>query len=216
MTTDDIISQTLLAIGEDSSALAAPVLMTRSDILAYMNILYQNRIGRVLKRLTLYSYDASDAAHTITAGVGALPPDFLEACRMYDGDNLLTQISDLADKATDDAVTSRYIVVNNTTFWLYGQTPTTGIEFYYYAKPAALTDSVASSPAALKEEFHVMPFVYEIKKLYALRNNEAGDAYDLEVILEATIRDIEFAHRVNDFATDKIVDVYGGLYQCPS
>jgi hypothetical protein len=215
MNTDDIISQCLLSIGEDSSTLAAPVLMTRADILAYMNILYQNRIGRVLKRLTLYSYDGSDAGHTITAGVGTLPTDFLEAYRMYDGTiddgTLLEQIYDLHSKVEDDADTSQYIIVNNTTFWIYGQTPTTGIEFYYYAKPTALTDSSASSPTALKEEFHVMPFVYEIKKLYALRNDEAGDAYDLEVILEATIRDIEFAHNVNDYQPDKIVDVYGGL-----
>lgn len=215
MDTASIIDQTLLAIGEDSATLTAPVLMTRADILAYMNILYQNKIGRALKRLTLYSYDASDAAHTITAGVGTLPTDFLEAYRMYDGDIddgvLLTQIYDLNGKVADDAATSQYIIVNNTTFWIYGQTPTTGIKLYYYAKPTALTDSSVSSPTALKEEFHVMPFVYEIKKLYALRNDEAGDAYDLEVILEATLRDIEFAHATNDFQTDKIVDVYGGL-----
>lgn len=215
MDTASIIDQTLLAIGEDSATLAAPVLMTRADILAYMNILYQNKIGKALKRLALYSYDASDAAHTITAGVGTFPTDFLEAYRMYDGDIddgvLLTQIYDLNNKAADDADTSQYIIVNNTTFWIYGKTPSTGIKLYYYAKPVALTDSSASSPTALKEEFHVTPFVYEIKRQYALRNDNIGDAYDLEVVLESLVRDIEFEHRINDIQVKKIVDVYRGL-----
>jgi hypothetical protein len=215
MTADEIFNQCLLGIGEDSSTLAAPVLMTRADILAYCNILYQNKIGKVLKRLALYEYDASDGAHTITAGVGTLPTDFIAPYRMYDGTiddgNLLTQIFDLGGKVDDDAATAQYIIPNSTTFWIYGKTPTTGIKLYYYAKPAALTDSSASTPTALKEEYHVSPFVYEIKRQYAIRNDNVGDAYDLEVILESLVKDIEFEHALNDIQTDKIVDVYGGL-----
>jgi hypothetical protein len=215
MTAAEIINQALLSIGEDFSTLAAPVTMTRADILAYINILYQNKIGKALKRLTLYQYDASDGAHTITAGIGALPADFLAPYRVYDGTidagTLLTQIFDIGEKVDDDDTTLQYILPTNTAIWIYGKTPTGNINLYYYAKPVALTDSAGSIPTALSEEFHVTPFVYEIKRQYAVRNDNVGDAYDLEVILESLVKDIEFEHALNDIQPDKIVDCYGGL-----
>ena len=198
MTTDEIINQCLLSIGEDSGTLAAPLSMSRADILAFINLIYQGPIASRLRLLKSYSYDASDAAHTITAGVGTLPSDFMAPSRVYDGDapddRPLTQITDINDKVDDDDATSQYMLPNMSEIWIYGTTPTDEIKMYYYFEPAALTDSASSSPSYLKKEFHMKPFVKAIQGIYSTRNSDYADEIDLEVFLQDVLDEIEDAH----------------------
>jgi hypothetical protein len=155
---------------------------------------YRNNIGKRLKILTSIIYDDSDADHTITAGIGTLPSDFLMPSRVYDGDTLLTQITDIDDKIDDDEDPSKYIILNNSQFRIFGATPTDEITLWYYAKPAALTDNSASSPSDLKEEFHLDPFITLIQKIYESRKRKYSKAINLEVWMAETLDNIEEAH----------------------
>ena len=215
MTSDVIINNCLKAIGEDDPL--APVEMTRVECLQLINLFYQNEIGERLKNLLSYTYDASDAAHTITSGIGTLPSDFLLPSRAYDGDaetdDPLEQIFDIENKVADTDTTSQYMIPNTTQLWIFGITPTNTIKFYYYNKPTALTDSAASSPTALKEKFHLDPFVVHIKETYAMRNNDLADMLDLKTLKLDILDAIEKAHSVekHDDSTTVIRDVYGVL-----
>ena len=215
MTSDVIIDFCLKGIGEDDPDL--PIEMTRIEVLELINLFYQNHIGKRLYNLTSYTYDASDAAHTITAGIGTLPTDFLSMSSIYDGDiptnKPLKQIFDIRDKIADTSKTSQYMIPNNTQFWIFGITPTNTIKTYYYAKPIALTDSSSSSPTALKEEFHLEPFVKVIQKIYSTNNNYFADEIDLEMYFQDLLNNIEFTHKIEkrDDTREQIVDVYGGL-----
>jgi hypothetical protein len=184
--------------GLDEADVTDPQQMTRADVLTLINLFYQNNIGKRLKILAPYSYDGSDAAHTITNGVGTLPSDFLAPSYIYDGDapdqEPLTRITRIEDKIANDDDTSQYMLPDKNTLWIFGQTPTNEIKLYYYKKPTALTDSESSEPVYLKEEFHLAPFEKLIKDALAFRRTELADALDLETwgldILDA----IESAH----------------------
>ena len=198
-TTDVIIDYALRALGEYD--LAAPQQMTRADMLALFNSFYQGEIGKRLKTLAVHSYDGSDAAHTITAGVGTLPEDFLQPAQVYDGDapdnEPLQQIFDIEDKVPDDADCSQYMLPDLTHIWLFGQTPANTIKLYYYAKPEALTDSSSSSPSALKEEFHLDVFAAKSKEAYEYRNGNYYDALGtLKAYVVGLLDEIEKAHTV--------------------
>ena len=196
MTTDEIIDQCLKGINEDPDN---PIEMTRAECLSLINLLYQNDIAERLKTLATYVYDASDAAHTITAGVGTLPSDFLAPSRVYDGDTPtnepLEQIFDIESKVANTETTSQYMIPNLTEIWFFGITPKNTPKLYYYSKPAALTDSSASSPSALKEKFHIDPFVVHIKETYAMRKNDLADMFDLKMLKLDILDAIEKAHK---------------------
>ena len=215
MTSDVIINHCLKAIGEDDPV--APVEMTRVECLQLINLFYQNEIGERLKNLLSYTYDASDGAHTITLGIGTLPSDFLLPSRVYDGDaetdDPLEQIFDIENKVTDTDTTSQYMIPNTTQLWIFGTTPTNTIKLYYYVKPTALTDSAASSPTALKEKFHLDPFMIHIKETMAIRNDYLKDMFDLKSLKLDILDAIEKAHSVekHDDSTLIIKDVYGVL-----
>ena len=215
MTSDVIIDYCLKSIGEDD--VDNPVNLTRIQVLELINLFYRNHIGKRLFNLTSYTYDSSDADHTITAGIGTLPADFLSISSIYDGDTPtnkpLTQIFDIRDKVADTSTTSQYMIPNTTQFWIFGTTPTNTIKMYHYSKPTALTDSSSSSPTALKEEFHLEPFVKVIQKIYSTNNNYFADEIDLEMYFQDLLNNIEFAHKVEkrDDTREQIVDVYGGL-----
>lgn len=212
-TTDVIIDQCLLGVGEDMDSLAAPVFMTRLDVITFINLIYQGPIARRLRLLKSYSYDGSDADHTITAGVGVLPSDFIAPSRIYDGDapddRPLTQIFDINDKVADTDATSQYMLPNMSEIWIFGTTPTDEIKMYHYFEPTALTDSASSSPTYLKKEFHLKPFVKAIQGVYSTRNSDYGDEIDLEVFLQDILGEIEDAHtygmRDNSPKTIKVV-----------
>jgi hypothetical protein len=82
--TKTIIDKCLMSIGEPDPA--SPTGMTRVECLELINCAYQVEMGQKLHNIATYSYDSSDAAHTITAGIGTLPTDFLAMERAYDGD----------------------------------------------------------------------------------------------------------------------------------
>jgi hypothetical protein len=217
-TTDVILNYMFRAINESNTTTPTnSVISTRAEMLEILNQLYQNEIGKRLNLLASYSYDASDADHTITDGVGALPSDFLTPHLMYDGDavdNLpLTQIYDINDKVDDDADTTQFMIPNNTQFWIFGKTPTNTIKLYYYQKPAALTDSSSSSPTDLKSEFHINIFQAKAKEEYARRRNRTDDMIDAMAMVEDYLNQIAYAHSVErqDAAPRTIRDVYGGL-----
>ena len=193
MTTDEIINQCLKDLGEEDPA--NPVEMTREDCLLHIDMFYRNDIGKRLRLLTVHSYDGSDAAHTITAGIGPLPADFLAPSRVYDGDTLLKQIFDIDDKVPDTSPTSQYMLPDISNIWIFGTTPTGTVKLYYYRKPAALTDSSSSSPSELKEEFHVKPFMRLIKGIYDSRNHDNDDVIDMEAYCQDYLNAIENAHR---------------------
>ena len=206
-TTDKIIDEALKAIGDDP---ADPQQMTRAEVLFYIDDYYRNTVGKRIKSLAVYTYDGSDAAHTVTDGVASLPDDFLEPVRVYDGDAPgdvpLTQILQIDDKVADDAGCSQYMLPDRSTMWIFGQTPTNAIKLYYHRQPAALTDFVLSSPSMLKEEFHIDIFVARIKEVYEYRN---GNYYDglgsLKAYIVGLLNQIEAAHSVelrdeNDWA----------------
>jgi len=213
-TTDKIIDQCLKGIGEDT---VAPVEMTRVEVLEIINQLYQNDIGKRVKSLASFSYDASDAAHTITAGVGPLPTDFLAMAQIYDGEANtnapLWQITKIEEKVADTAATSQYMLPDNANLWIFGQTPTNTVKMYYYSKPVALTDASSSSPLSLKSEFHVDIFVARTKEVYAMRQNNTYDMMDMKVLVLDLLDQIKAAHGAEkqDDTISLIEDVYGGL-----
>jgi hypothetical protein len=203
-TTDVIINYMFSAIGEDTpDDPQNGVISTRAEMLEILNQCYQYEIGPLLKNLATYSYDASDAAHTITTGVGTLPTDFLAPHLMYDGDAYnnppLTQIFDIADKVDDDASTSQYMIPNNTQFWIFGQTPTNTVKLYYYQSPTALTDADSSSPTALKAKFHKKIFEYEAKRVFALRRNRTADMIDMEAAKLEELKEIVAAYSIGKY-----------------
>lgn len=193
--TAKIIDYCLKGIGEDT---VAPVEITRAECLEIINQLYQNDIGKRLKILASFSYDASDAAHTITSGVGTLPSDCLQVSQVYDGDantNVpLEQILFIDNKVADDDVTSQYMTPDLTALWIFGTTPTNTVKVYYYKQPVALTDASSSIPTALKPEFHIDIFVARIKEVYAMRQNNTGDAMDMKALVLDLLTQIEVAH----------------------
>jgi len=199
---DKIIDKCLLAIGEDVADLANPVNMTRADVLELINNLYRNDIGERAYQLATYSYDASDGEHTITAGVGNLPSDFLLPHFVYDGDaptnDPLEQIFEIEDKVANDATTSQYMLPDNTHLWIFGQTPTNTIKMYYYTKPAALEDSATSYPVALLEQFHYSVFEARVKQEYAIRlNNTEDENYQRALVYGkgGYLDQIDYAHK---------------------
>lgn len=213
-TTDAIIDHCLKGIGEDTTA---PVEMEREEVLTLINQLYQNDIGKRLKSLAVYSYDASDAAHTITAGVGTLPTDFLSPAQVYDGDaptnNPLTQIFKIEDKVASISATTQFMLPDNANLWIFGSTPANTIKLYYYSKPAALTDSNSSSPTALREEFHIDIFVARVKEVYAMRQNNTYDMMDMRALIVDYLAQISDAHTTekgDDTPARIIIDEYGG------
>ena len=196
-TTASIIDYCLKAIGE--ADMTNPQQMTRAEILGIINPFYQYEIGKRLKTLAVYNYDSSDSDHTITSGVGALPADFLQPVQVYDGDapanEPLTQIFEIEDKVSDDAVCSQYMLPDLDHIWLFGQTPANGIKLYYYAKPDVLTDLDLSTPAALKEEFHLDVFAAKVKEVYEYRNGNYYDALGtLKAYVVGLLNQIEVAH----------------------
>lgn len=215
-TTDVILNYMFRAINESNPASPTnSVISTRAEMLEIANQLYQNDIGKRLKNLASYSYDASDTDHTITAGVGSLPSDFLLPHRAYDGDAPddapLTQIFDIEDKADDTDDTTQYMIPNNSNLWIFGKTPTNTIKLYYYEKPDALTDSSGSSPTALKSEFHIDIFEFKAKEVYAKRRNRIADMIDMRAAVDDLLDKIEKAHNIEkqDRGPLRIRDVYG-------
>lgn len=213
MTSDVIIDQCLLGIGEADTT--SPVELSRVNCLALMNHLYQNIIGPDLKILATYSYDGSDGSHTITAGVGTLPSDFLQMAQVYDGDAVsnvpLEQIYEVQEKVGNTAGTTQYMLPDTTTLWIFGKTPTNTVKIYYYKKPTALTDSSASSPSQMKAEYHLDVFVAYIKYVYAMRQNNTYDAIDMMAMVEDCLSAIKKGHGAGkkDNAVSTIVDMYG-------
>jgi len=138
--------------------------------LAHINQAYQNIIGPKLK---IYK----NATPTVTVGVFPVPSDFLEIVSVWDGtldDGVeLEEIYDLADKAKDDAECTQYFVADEETIWIYGQTPTTTVTIYYFAQPAALTDSLSSYPTKLNKKFHQNAFTTYIKMIISKERNES-------------------------------------------
>lgn len=198
MTTDKIIDACLRGIGETNTAY--PVEMTRAEALDLINAMYQNDIGKRVKNLAFFSYDSSDGDHTITAGVGPLPSDFLLPSRVYAGDapgrEPLDQIFDISEKVADDAVCSQFMLPNNSEIWIFGTTPANTVKLYYYRKPAVLADSASSSPADLKEEFHRDIFVARAKEVYAENTNNTDDMIDQRAKIEDLLNSIERAHSI--------------------
>ena len=198
MDTASIINQCLLSLGEDADSLASPYSMTRADILAYINQIYQGPIAERLTLIKTHIYDGADASRTITEGVGTLPTDFLAPVRVYDGDapddDPLERILDIEDKVANTSATTQYMLPNMTQIWVFGITPTNDIKMYYHFVPTALTDSSESTPTYLKAAYHVKPFVKAIQGIYATRNSDYGDEIDLEVFLKDILDEIEAAH----------------------
>jgi len=214
-TTDVIIDHCLRAIAEEDTT--SPVEMTRVQILELINSLYQYEIGERLRSIAAYSYDSSDAAHTITAGVGTLPTDFLKPAQVYDGDAPtdapLTQIFDIEDKVANTAITSQYMLPDNANLWIFGQTPTNTVKMYYHKKPVALTDSASSSPTELKNKFHIGPqgvFEAMIKTELAKNQNSTYDMMDMASLLADLLDEIEYAHTAGkrDDSMQTIIDVW--------
>lgn len=195
-TADKIIDYCLKGIGEMD--VDAPVEMTRAETLEIINQLYQNDVAKRLNAIAAHSYDGSDAAHTITNGVGLLPGDFLRVYRVYDGDanshSPLMQIFSIEDKVADTAACTQYLLPNLTHIWIFGQTPSSTIKLYYLPRPAVLTDSSDSSPSALKPEFHLDIFVARVKEIYAMRLNNTYDALDMKALQVDLLNQIEHAH----------------------
>ena len=214
--TAKIIDYCLRGVGEAADTLTAPQEMTRAEVLEIINQMYQFDIGKRIKSLASFSYDGSDPAHTLTAGVGTLPADFLMMAQVYDGDAPtnapLQQIFSIEDKVADTEATSQYMLPDTTHIWVYGTTPTTGIKTYYHPKPTALTDSSTSSPTALKDEFHIDIFVAKVKQVYAMRNNNTYDALDMLALITDYLNQIEYAHSAEkrDSSLQMVIDVYGG------
>lgn len=197
MNTKEIIDRCLRAIGEKDPD--NPVEMTRPEVLSLINEFYQNEIGELLRNMTSIVYDGSDADHSITAGAGLLPSDFLLPARVYDGDapknKPLEQIFDIDNRESDTSKTSQYMIPNTTEIWIFGKTPTNTIKMYYYAKPEPLEDDSSSSPTALKDKFHVDPFMIHVKEEYALRNNDLADLFDLKALKLDILDAIKKAHK---------------------
>jgi len=217
LTSDVIIDHCLRAIGENDPA--NPVYMTRVLCLSHINDVYQNQIGERLRRLATYTYNASDAAHTITSGVASLPSDFIKPSRVYDGTaddgTLLKQIRDIAVKVDDDSDMQQYLIANETTIWFFGLTPANTVNMYYYQKPTAVTDSSSSSPSALKAKFHYDAFTTYIRFIRAKELNENNTAMSLGVVFEGILDEIEYAHSagLDDDEPRQIRDVYGSGLQ---
>lgn len=215
MNTNKIIDACLRGIGEPDPA--NPVEMTRAEVMDLVNAIYQNEIGKRVKNLASFSYDGSDPAHTITAGVGPLPTDFLEVSQVYNGDAPgqypLDQIFKIADKVADDAICSQYMLPDNANLWVFGKTPAIGIKLYYYRKPVVLTDNALTSPVDLKEEFHRDIFVARVKEVYAENTNNTYDMMDQRAKIEDLLTLIEQAHNneKRDDTPRTIQNIYGGL-----
>ena len=215
-TADTIIDSCLEAIGESNTT--TPVLMSRAKVLALCNSIYIDVMKRV-KALASYVYDSSDAGHTITAGVGTLPSDYLMMHRVYDGDAVdqtsLQWIRSIDDKVDDDADTSQFMVPDLQTLWIFGQTPTNDIKIYYYKKPTALTDANTSTPTLLDEKFHIgVKGIFEagVKAEYAKRDNSTYDQLDMLALYEDLLNEIEAYHNRGkiDDEINVIRNMYGG------
>lgn len=198
MNTKTIIDKCLRGIKEPDPA--HPTKMTRAEVLEEIDILYRNQISKRMQELAVFEYDASDAAHTLTLGVGSLPTDFLAPHRVYDGDpadddsTLLEPIFDIEDKVADDAATSQYMIAGKTALWVFGVSPTNTIKMYYIKQASALADSDANSPAFLNEEFHIDVFVTHIQAVFANRKRRYSDYLMKRAELEDILDAIEMAH----------------------
>ena len=196
MTADDIIDYCLRGIGESDPD--SPVNMARAVCLAHINHAYQEIIGPLLNKTATYSYDESDAAHTITNGVATLPTDCLRILRIYDGDpddgTLLEQITDIEDKVDDDDEMQQYYLPSETQIWFFGQTEDDTVKLYYLQKPTAVTDASASTPSDLKTRFHWSAFTTYIRMVYAREQNENSTHDRMMLLWMDILDDIKRAH----------------------
>ena len=191
------------AIGERNPATNATIknrfIPTREEMLGILNQLYQEEIGPLVKNLAAFSYDGSDGAHTLTAGVGTLPADFLAPHEVYDGDAPdqppLKQIGNLSDKVANAAACQQYMIPDLTNLWIFGQDPSNTVKVYYYKRPVALTDSSSSYPVSLKDEFHRDGiFEARAKKIYAFRRSKMASFIDLQALEQGFFTEIGKAH----------------------
>ncbi|NPV90064.1 MAG: hypothetical protein HPY50_04720 [Firmicutes bacterium] len=203
ISTDAIINNMFYAIGEKTPATSIKnrYIPSRVEMLAILNQLYQEEIGPLLENLAAFSYDGSDADHTITAGVGGLPSDFLAPHEVYDGDAPdhppLKQIMNLSDKVADDAECRQYLIPDGSHLWIFGKTPANTVKLYYIQRPAALADSGSSYPTALKPEFHRDGiFEARAKKVRAFRSNDIASFIDLQALEQGCFGEIERAHTI--------------------
>lgn len=212
-TSDVIIDYCLKGIGETD--VDAPVEMTRAEVLEIINKLYQNDIAERVKSEASYSYDASDSDHTITSGVGTMPSDCLDVIGFYDGDiptnKPLDLVTDLDNLGATTAPTNQYYRPNQNQFWIRGITPTNTIKLYYVQQPTALADSSSSSPTILKAKFHIDIFVAEVKRVYAMRQNNTYDALDMQALVLDYLNMIAKEHKPKDSSIRTITNVYGGF-----
>ncbi len=190
-TVDQIIDACILAIGDE---IAEPTEMSRVQILALINQCYQYDIGPLLKTLT-------SATITPTAGIGALPTDYLKVARVYDGvpntNDPLIQISKIDDKVLDTDPTTQFMLPDNANIWIFGTTPTNTIKMYYYKLPTAVTDSSASTPSDLNAAYHIgVKGIFEayVKAEYAKRMNNTYDQLDEIAMYSDLLNEIEDVH----------------------
>lgn len=189
-TTEQIINVCLKQLGEKNTA--SPSRMSRIDVLFYINLEYRGRIAEAIG-------DITSASLTFTNGIASLPTNWLRPEAIYDGDRpngtKLRRITDIAESVEDTAKTTQYMLPDNKHIWIFGETPSIGIKAYFINKPEALTDSPASTPDALIEDYHIDPFVNRIKEVYADNKNNYDDATDYRMKFEDYLSLIKNAHK---------------------
>lgn len=188
-----IIDLCLIGIGEQD--LSSPYMMSREDVLWYINELYQGRIAEAIENMTHETLSFAE-------GIATLPADFLKPEWIYDGDapdqEPLEQIFDIHKKVSDDARCQQFMIPdNNKTMWIFGKTPTRSIKVYYIPKPDALTDSATSIPVALDEQFHRDIFVARIKEVLAENQNNTYDMMDWRAKIEDLLSLIHSYYKKN-------------------
>ena len=151
------------------------------------------------------------ATITLTANVGAIPPDFIKPIRMEDSGALpIAQIKDINEK---DSYSQCWYATDYDTFTVYPTTDTEAtVTLYYQAKPAALsgaTDEPSDIPLHLH---HYIPEVY-IKGMYALKRNYPDEyVYYMRIWDDVKAQARRFTNNKREALADhSIVDVYGGV-----
>jgi hypothetical protein len=188
MDTEKIIDHCLQAIRD--YRVGRPVKISREKALYLINELYRSRIALAMGHISVFTYDGGpDFPEKHTAdGVCLLPDDFLEAKRVYDGsppkERPLKVIFDINDKVPDTHKVQQYMIPNDREMWIFGKNPSKTVKLYYIARPAALEDSIYSSPTELREEFHRDIFVCRIKEVYAEDMNDTPGMIDQRAKIE--------------------------------